>query len=108
MKLGNGANEANLTNSHDYKNTLIQIVEDVDTFFFKKDVEYTFFLEERKHALARAKQQEIVLEARLAKQKAKVSTKRESFKSSLAEVLRISKKLNDSSMSEYIRKTDLI
>ena len=72
------------------------------------DVEYTSFLEEHKHALAIAKQEVAQWEASLANQKTNIIANRESFKSSFAEVLRISKKQNDSSMSEYKEKTDSI
>ena len=91
MKLGNGSNEVDVTNTHYYRTSLIQIVKYVHTFPQKVDVEYTSFLEEYEHDLARAKQEVAFLEASLANQKANISANRESFKSSFAEVLRIRK-----------------
>ena len=57
MKLGNGANEVDVTNAYDYRNSLSHKVKNVHTFSKKKDVEFTLFLEEHEHALARAKQE---------------------------------------------------
>ena len=57
MKLGNGDNEVDVKNAHDYRPSLSQIVKDVHTFSEVMDVEYTSFLEENEHALARAKQE---------------------------------------------------
>ena len=54
MKLGNGANELDVTNTHNYRTSLSQIVKYVHTFPKKVDVEYTSFLEEHEHALAKA------------------------------------------------------
>ena len=87
VKLGNGTNEVYVTNTHNYRTSLSQIVKYVHTFPKKLDVEYTSFLEEHEHALARAKQEVAFLEASLANQKANMSANRESFKSSFAEVL---------------------
>ena len=53
MNLGNGANEVDVTNTHDYRTSLSQIVKYVHTFPKKVDVEYTSFLEEHEHALTR-------------------------------------------------------
>ena len=67
MKLLNGANEVDLTNAHNYRTSLRQIVKDIHTFPKKMDVEYTSFQEEHEHALARAKQEVPFFEANLAK-----------------------------------------
>ena len=72
------------------------------------DVEYNLFLEEQKHAHARTKQKVAFLEASLENLKVNTSANRESFKSSFAEVSRISKDLNDASMSEYVKNTDSV
>ena len=72
-----------VTNAHDYRTSLILNVKDVHTFSKKMDVEYTSFLEEHEHALARAKQEVAFLEAILAKHKGGMSANMESFKSNL-------------------------
>ena len=72
------------------------------------DVGYTLFVEDYEHALVRAKQEFPSLEASLAKEKVNMSANRESFKSSFAEVSRISKQFNDASMSKYVKRTDSI
>ena len=74
----------------------------------KLDVEYTSFLEEHRHALAKAKQGVAFWEANRAKKKANKSANRERFKSSFADVLQIRKELIDASMSKYMKKTDSI
>ena len=56
MKLGNGVNDVDVPNTHYHKTSLSQIVKNVYNFSQKKkDVEYTSFLEERAHTLARVK-----------------------------------------------------
>ena len=108
MKLGNGTNEVDVTNARNYRTSLSQIVKDVHTFSKKMDVEYTLWLEEYEHAIARAKQEVDFLEASLAKQKANIIEDMESFKSSFLEVSHIRKELNDASISEYKKNTDSI
>ena len=83
MKLGNGANEVDVTNSQDYRTSLIQLVKYPHIFSKQMDEEYTFFLEEHEHTLAREKQEVAFLEASLAKQKANMSANMVSFKNSL-------------------------
>ena len=81
----------------------------MSTLFPKKlDVKYTLYEEEHKHTLSRAKQEAAYLEASMLNQKANMSANSESFKTSFAEVLRISKKLNDASMFKYMKNTDSI
>ena len=46
-----------VTNAHDYRTSLIQIVKDIKTFPKQMDVEYTSFQEEHKNALTKAKQE---------------------------------------------------
>ena len=72
------------------------------------DLEYTLFLEEHEHALARAEQEFAFLKANLEKQKAIMRANRESFKYIFVEVACFSKELNDASMSEYMNNTDSI
>ena len=67
MKLGNGANEVDVNNTHNYRTSLSQIVKYVHTFSKKVDVEYTLFLEEHEHSLAGEKKEVIFLEASLEK-----------------------------------------
>ena len=76
IKLGNGANEVDVTNAHDYRTSLIKIVKDVHTFSKKMDVEYTSFLEEHEHALARAKQEVAFWESSLENHKGYMSANR--------------------------------
>ena len=42
MKVGNGANEVDVTNSHDYKTSLRQIVKNVTLFFKQNGCEVYF------------------------------------------------------------------
>ena len=67
MNLGNGANEVDVTNTHDYRTSLIQIVKYVHTFSKKVDAEYTSFLEEHEHALAIAKQEVVFFRSKFSK-----------------------------------------
>ena len=71
-------------------------------------MEYTPFLYEHGHALARAKHEVAFLETSIEKQKANMSDNGKSFKSMFPKVSRIIKELNDASMSEYKKRTDSI
>ena len=55
MKLGNGANEVDVTNAQDYRTSLNQIIKDINIFTKTIDVEYTSFQKEHGHTLTRAK-----------------------------------------------------
>ena len=55
MKPGNRAIDVKVNNTRINRTSVIKIAKDVHTFQKKKGLEYTFFLEEHKHALARAK-----------------------------------------------------
>ena len=44
MNLDNGSNEEDMTNNHNYRTSLSQIIKAVHTFSKQMDVEYNLFL----------------------------------------------------------------